>query len=109
MSLPRYPKYRESGVGLPTEVPEHWHVWPLRYVASCNDDALDEDTAPDFVGDDLMVIAEEYGEWEDSNRRIDFLCLSKDAGLVVVEIKRTDDGGCCASPANPGADALGPR
>ena len=45
------------------------------------------------IADDLMVIAEEYGEWEDSNRRIDLLCLSKDAGLVVVEIKRTEDGG----------------
>lgn len=45
------------------------------------------------LGDDLMVIAEEYGEWEDSNRRIDLLCLSKSAGLVVVEIKRTEDGG----------------
>ncbi len=45
------------------------------------------------LGDDLIVIAEEYGEWEDSNRRIDLLCLSRDASLVVVEIKRTDDGG----------------
>ena len=45
------------------------------------------------LGDDLLVIAEEYGEWEDSNRRIDLFCLRKDAGLVVVEIKRTDDGG----------------
>lgn len=45
------------------------------------------------LGEDLMVIAEEYGEWEDSKRRIDLLCLSKDAGVVVVEIKRTEDGG----------------
>lgn len=45
------------------------------------------------IGDNLMVIAEEYGEWEDSNRRIDLLCLSKSAGLVVVEIKRSEDGG----------------
>jgi hypothetical protein len=45
------------------------------------------------IAADLMVIAEEYGEWEDSYRRIDLLCLSKDAGLVVVEIKRTEDGG----------------
>lgn len=52
---------------------------------------LRQDITP--IGDDLMVIAEEYGEWEDSNRRIDLLCLSKDAGLVVVEIKRTEDGG----------------
>jgi hypothetical protein len=42
---------------------------------------------------DLKVIAEEFGEWADSNRRIDLLCLDKDANLVVVEIKRTEDGG----------------
>lgn len=42
---------------------------------------------------DFLVIAEEFGDWEDSNRRIDLLCLDRDAGLVVIEIKRTDDGG----------------
>lgn len=52
---------------------------------------LRQDITP--IGDELMVIAEEYGNWEDSNRRIDLLCLSKGAGLVVVEIKRTEDGG----------------
>lgn len=52
---------------------------------------LRRDISP--IGDDLMVIAEEYGEWEDSNRRIDLLCLSKGGSLVVVEIKRTEDGG----------------
>jgi hypothetical protein len=40
-----------------------------------------------------MVIAEEFGDWEESNRRIDLLCLTKDAGLAVIEIKRTEDGG----------------
>jgi Domain of unknown function (DUF4268)/Endonuclease NucS len=45
------------------------------------------------IGDDLMVISEEFGEWDASNRRIDLLCLDKQARLVVVEIKRTDDGG----------------
>lgn len=47
----------------------------------------------DVLGDDLMVIAEEFGDWEDSNRRIDLLCLNKQANLVVVELKRTEDGG----------------
>lgn len=42
---------------------------------------------------DLMVIAEEYGDWEDSSRRIDLLCLDKQAYLVVVELKRSEDGG----------------
>jgi hypothetical protein len=45
------------------------------------------------LGDDLLVVAEEFGDWQDSNRRIDLLCLNKEADLVVVEIKRTEDGG----------------
>lgn len=52
---------------------------------------LREDISP--LGDDLLVVAEEYGEWEDSARRVDLLCLSKHAELVVVELKRTEDGG----------------
>ncbi|MBB5698517.1 DUF4268 domain-containing protein [Sphingomonas yantingensis] len=42
---------------------------------------------------DLMVVAEEFGDWADSQRRIDLLCVDKDANLVVVELKRTEDGG----------------
>lgn len=45
------------------------------------------------VGDDLMVLAEEFGEWEDCKRRIDLLCIDKRGARVVVEIKRTEDGG----------------
>ncbi|MDF1754212.1 MAG: hypothetical protein P1U89_15615 [Verrucomicrobiales bacterium] len=52
---------------------------------------LREDISP--IGDDLMVIAEEYGEWEKVNRRIDLLCLNSRGDLVVVEIKRTEVGG----------------
>lgn len=43
--------------------------------------------------EDGMVLAEEFGTWEDSSRRIDLLVLDKDANLVVVELKRTDSGG----------------
>ena len=42
---------------------------------------------------DLMIVSEEFGDWEDSRRRIDLLCLDKQARLVVVELKRTEDGG----------------
>src|SRR5215216_2830938 len=45
------------------------------------------------ISPDLMVVAEEYGEWEDSSRRIDLLCLDQQARLVVLELKRSDDGG----------------
>lgn len=47
----------------------------------------------DAISPDLMVLAEEYAEWEDSKRRIDLLCIDRDAQLVVVELKRSDDGG----------------
>lgn len=45
------------------------------------------------LSEDLMVVSEEFGDWEESRRRIDLLCLNKESGLVVVEIKRTEDGG----------------
>jgi hypothetical protein len=39
------------------------------------------------------VLAEEFGEWEDARRSIDLLCIDSKANLVVVELKRTEDGG----------------
>lgn len=45
------------------------------------------------LADDLFVIAEEYGEFQDSKRRIDLLAIDRDANLVVIELKRTADGG----------------
>ncbi|NGZ10856.1 MAG: hypothetical protein CV088_15960 [Nitrospira sp. LK70] len=47
----------------------------------------------EIVVEDGMVLAEEFGTWEDSSRRIDLLVLDKEANLVVVELKRTDSGG----------------
>lgn len=47
----------------------------------------------EIVSPDTLVVAEEFGEWEDSRRRIDLLGLDRDANLVVVELKRTEDGG----------------
>lgn len=44
------------------------------------------------VAADVLVIAEEFAEWEDSKRRIDLLGVDKDANLVVIELKRDDDG-----------------
>lgn len=45
------------------------------------------------LDDRLFVVTEEFGNWVDSSRRIDLLCLDSDANLVVVELKRTEDGG----------------
>ena len=50
-------------------------------------------TQIELLGDDLYVLTEEFGDWEDSRRRIDLLALDKQANLVVIELKRTVDGG----------------
>jgi hypothetical protein len=47
----------------------------------------------EVLGDDLLVVAEEYGLFEDSRRRVDLLALDRKGTLVVIELKRTDDGG----------------
>jgi RecB family endonuclease NucS len=47
----------------------------------------------EVLDSDLRVIAEEYGNWEDSRRRIDLLALDKQQRLVVIELKRTETGG----------------
>lgn len=50
-------------------------------------------TQIDVLGDDLYVISEEFGDWDDSRRRIDLLAIDPQANLVVIELKRTNDGG----------------
>jgi hypothetical protein len=50
-------------------------------------------TDVEVVSPETLVISEEFGEWEESRRRIDLLGIDKDANLVVIELKRTEDGG----------------
>jgi hypothetical protein len=45
------------------------------------------------LGEDLLVVAEEFGSWEDSRRRIDLLALDRGGHLVVIELKRDESGG----------------
>ena len=44
------------------------------------------------VASDVLVIAEEFAEWDDSRRRIDLLGVDKNGNLVVIELKRDDEG-----------------
>jgi len=47
----------------------------------------------EIIDPGLYVLTCEFGDWQDSKRRIDILCIDKAANLVVVELKRTEDGG----------------
>mgnify|MGYP006909078061 CR=1 FL=1 len=46
---------------------------------------------PDLIPE-LLVIAEEFGDWDESRRRIDLLAVDRKANLVVIELKRGDTG-----------------
>lgn len=46
---------------------------------------------PELVPD-VLIIAEEFGDWDDSKRRIDLLGIDRRANLVVIELKRGDTG-----------------
>jgi hypothetical protein len=47
----------------------------------------------DVIEPGLFVLDEEFSDWDASQRRIDLLCVDRQANLVVVELKVTDDGG----------------
>ena len=47
---------------------------------------------PDVLEDGLLIISEEFGDWQDSNRKIDLLGLDAKGRLVVIELKRGETG-----------------
>lgn len=48
---------------------------------------------PAAIAHGLFVFSEEFSNWQDSNRRVDLLALDKSANLVVIELKRVEEGG----------------
>ncbi|MGJ5041239.1 MULTISPECIES: hypothetical protein [unclassified Bradyrhizobium] len=74
-------------------------VTPLTEITFASKNILEQDiqialrSHIQAIAPDTMVLAEEFGDWADSWRSIDLLCLDKEANLVVIELKRTEDGG----------------
>ncbi|GAA2532459.1 hypothetical protein [Pilimelia columellifera] len=47
----------------------------------------------DMIVEGVLVVAEEFGAFTESRRRIDLLGVDRDGRVVVIELKRTNDGG----------------
>lgn len=47
----------------------------------------------DMIVDDVLVVSEEFGAFAEARRRIDLLGVDRAGHVVVVELKRTTDGG----------------
>jgi hypothetical protein len=45
------------------------------------------------ISPNTLIIAEEFCEWDDSNRRIDLLGIDRDGNIIVIELKRDETGG----------------
>ena len=46
----------------------------------------------EIISPDTLIVSEEFSYWEDSRKRIDLLGIDKNANLIVIELKRTEDG-----------------
>ena len=47
---------------------------------------------PQVLEEGLLIVAEEFSDWEESGRSIDLLSLDQSGRLVVIELKRTQSG-----------------
>lgn len=47
---------------------------------------------PNMLGEDLLIIGKELAPFANSKKRMDLLALDVDGNLVVIELKRDDDG-----------------
>lgn len=45
------------------------------------------------IDPEILIVAEEFGNWQESSRRVDLLGLDKKANLIVIELKRVEEGG----------------
>lgn len=48
---------------------------------------------PESLDAELFIVTEEFNDWEGSARRVDLLGLDKEGNLIVIELKRVEEGG----------------
>ena len=90
-----YPAYKDSGVEWLGEIPEHWEVKRLKFVAAMNTDVLSEDTNPDYllkyvdisnVDSNGLILTEQEFRFEDAPSRARRKVEHKD---VIISTVRT--------------------
>ena len=47
---------------------------------------------PGILGDDLLIIAKEFSDFDRTNDRLDLLAVDTDGKLVIIELKRDNSG-----------------
>ena len=47
---------------------------------------------PSILGDDLLIIAKEFSDFDRTNERLDLLAIDRDGKLVIIELKRDYSG-----------------
>jgi len=47
---------------------------------------------PDILGEDLMILTNEYDRFDKTKERLDLLGLDKEGNVVIIELKRDDSG-----------------
>lgn len=50
------------------------------------------ETNPEILGEDLLIITNEYDKFDKTNERLDLLAIDKEGNIVIVELKRDDSG-----------------
>ena len=103
MTFPRYPRYKDSGVGWLGEVPAHWEVKRLRYVALLNPSKseirpLPAETPVSFIpmealGDDGSLVLDQTRALQDV---IDGYTYVREGDVVVAKITPCFENGKAA-------------
>ena len=63
---------KDSGINWLGQIPEHWMVFPLKYVATFNDETLSENTPPDFEFNYVDISSVKYGRGIVDREKITF-------------------------------------
>src|SRR5271157_1912532 len=49
-------------------------------------------SSPEILGEELLIITNEYDKFDKTKERLDLLALDRDGKLVVIELKREESG-----------------